>query len=256
MTVQRLHSGLAPIDVLTRIEHEEVMHHGLDRLLRNRYSGVESQRFPRTYTIAAATTVNIFPGSGEAILGPEEGDFWEVRRMVVKSNSFTDGAKYLLFRGSAPTDLANAYGPNNLLDGIQAAGFTTLAAPAVPASGVAVQNTSNQSYVVVISGGTATSTSVNGIVVGGGDGTFTVPAFGSISVTYSVAPTWTWAATQSANPLGLNVNIAFYPSSKSVTLQPGEQLYALVFGATVGNSYTVDGEAIRVPAEMKGKILS
>jgi hypothetical protein len=55
---------------------------------------------------------------------------------------------------------------------------------------------------------------------------------------------------------GLPVNMGFYPSTKSVLLQPGEQIYAQVLTPTVGVTYLLEGEAIRVPAEMKGKVLS
>jgi hypothetical protein len=54
---------------------------------------------------------------------------------------------------------------------------------------------------------------------------------------------------------GLPVGVGFYPGTKSIYLQPGQQIYAQVLGATVNNIYQLDGEAIRVPAEMKGKIL-
>jgi hypothetical protein len=70
---------------------------------------------------------------------------------------------------------------------------TTPSQPAVPASGTAVQNPNATPVQVVISGGTATQTFVNGVLVGGGDGTYIVPGYGSISVTYSVAPTWVWS---------------------------------------------------------------
>jgi len=70
--------------------------------------------------------------------------------------------------------------------------------PAVPASTVAQQNTNSYPVQVVVSGGTATATYVNGVLVGAGDGTFVVPAYGSISITYSVAPTWVWS---NASPL-------------------------------------------------------
>jgi hypothetical protein len=125
---------------------------------------------------AIAVTVNVF--SNEAPTGPEQGDFWDVRRLVVKSSVSTDTAKYLVFRGTTPSDVLNAYGPFNLIDAFSAAGA------------------------------------------------------------------------------GLAVGVGYYPASKSLCLQPGEQLYALVTGGTIGNVYMLDGEAIRVPAEMKGKILS
>jgi hypothetical protein len=73
-------------------------------------------------------------------------------------------------------------------------GAPAVAQPAVPASAAAAQNVNAFPVQVVITGGTATVTSVNGVTVGTGDGTYTVPAYGSISVTYSVAPTWVWSA--------------------------------------------------------------
>lgn len=74
--------------------------------------------------------------------------------------------------------------------------------PAVPASGVAQQNTNSYPVTVVISGGTATATTVNGVTVGPGDGTYVVPAYGSIAVTYTVAPAWVWSsATANVPPI-------------------------------------------------------
>lgn len=74
--------------------------------------------------------------------------------------------------------------------------------PAVPASGVAATNTGSCPQVVVISGGTTVTTvTVNGINVGSGDGTYMVPAYGTIAVTYSAAPTWTWTPIPSVPPV-------------------------------------------------------
>ncbi len=67
------------------------------------------------------------------------------------------------------------------------------ATPAVPASTVAQQNNNPFPVTVVVTGGAATVTTVNGITVGTGDGTFIVPAAGTIAVTYSSAPTWAWS---------------------------------------------------------------
>lgn len=180
MAEQRLHSALAPIDVLTRLEMEEILHKGLGNYTRELYRGVGEMRFPRIVQTAATTTIQLGAiEANEAPIGPEQGDFWSVRRIIVKSSVLADTAKYVLYRGSTPSDVANAYGVFNLLD--------------------------------AFAGG--------------------------------------------ATP-GLNVNVGFYPSSKSITLEPGEQIYAQVFSATVGNQYMLDGEAIRVPAEMKGKVLN
>jgi hypothetical protein len=65
--------------------------------------------------------------------------------------------------------------------------------PAVPASTVAVLNTTGQDITVILAGGTATHIAVNGT----DRGTTTpaqvmVPNGGSIAVTYSAAPVWAW----------------------------------------------------------------
>jgi hypothetical protein len=69
------------------------------------------------------------------------------------------------------------------------AGATT---PAVPLTTVPVTNTSPLPASVVISAGTLTQVFVNSVQVGTGDGTYVVPPGGTISITFSVAPTWTW----------------------------------------------------------------
>jgi hypothetical protein len=71
----------------------------------------------------------------------------------------------------------------------QGGGFS---APAVPATTVPVTNTSPLPATVVVTGGTVTSVAVNGVSVGTGDGTYTVPSGQAIALTYSAAPTWTW----------------------------------------------------------------
>jgi hypothetical protein len=65
--------------------------------------------------------------------------------------------------------------------------------PAVPASTVAVNNPNGFAVQVVITGGTMTAVIVNGTTVGTGAGTYAVPAAGTISMTYTVAPTWAWS---------------------------------------------------------------
>lgn len=180
MPQQRLHSALAPIDVLTRIEMEEVLHKGLNDAVRARYIGVDSVRFPDVVVTATAATV--FLGTGGTMdppIGPAEGDIWMVRRVIVKSSVLADTGKYVLYRGSTPSDTANAFGPRNLLD----------------------------------------------------------------------------AGIGGATP-GFSVNTGFYPANRALFVFPGEQIYAQVLGGTVGNQYYIDGEAIRVPAEMKGKVLT
>lgn len=83
--------------------------------------------------------------------------------------------------------------------------------PPVPATGVAQQNVNSYPVQVVISpnGATITNVSVNGITVGTAAGTYTVPAYGAISIAYSVAtPTWVWSnanAQATASPTWVSV---------------------------------------------------
>lgn len=66
--------------------------------------------------------------------------------------------------------------------------FTT--AMTLAATTVAAPNPNPVPVSVTITGGTVTVIAVNGVVTGQTTGTFTVPAFGSITVTYSAAPTF------------------------------------------------------------------
>lgn len=178
MAEQRLHSQLAPIDVLTREELAQENNRSMDAFLRERYRGLEIQRIPFVPIIATGAAVQLFTSNDSTPWGPEQGDIWMLRRVIVKSNLLTDAAKYVLYRGSTPSDTVNAYSTRFLLDAM----------------------------------------------VGG------------------------------ATP-GQNVNVGMYFSTKSVYLQPGEQVYAAISAATAGNQYYLEGEAIRCPAEMKGKVL-
>jgi hypothetical protein len=178
MTKQRLHSAMAEVDVLTREELEQELDKNLDRALREQLRGLGVIRVPYVPITATAATIQLFTTNDQTPWGPEQGDMWQLRRVVVKSNVITDTAKYVLFRGSTPSDVANAYSTRFLLDAI----------------------------------------------IGG------------------------------ATP-GQNVNVGYFTATKSVFLQGGEQIYAEIFSATVGNQYYLEGEAIRVPAEMIGKIL-
>jgi hypothetical protein len=67
-----------------------------------------------------------------------------------------------------------------------------VATPGVPGSGTPVVSTFNYTVRVTITGGTMSNVVVNGVSVGTGAGTYVVPAFGSITLTYTVAPTWNW----------------------------------------------------------------
>ncbi len=75
------------------------------------------------------------------------------------------------------------------------AGGQTLVAPSVPASTTPVVNNYHGTVDVTLSGFTLTAVFVNGVNVGSTNGTYAVPAHGTISVTYSVVGTWTWTGS-------------------------------------------------------------
>lgn len=70
----------------------------------------------------------------------------------------------------------------------------TVSTPSVPSSGGSVTNNTGWPVTVTISGGTLSNVSIAGSTVGTGDGTYTLNNGQQISLTYSAAPTWTWAA--------------------------------------------------------------
>jgi hypothetical protein len=107
------------------------------------------------------------------------------------------GSVYQITNGNNP---ALVYEGQQPLYAVYTGAGQTPSQPAVPASGTAVQNPNSYPVTVVISGGAATQTFVNGILVGGGDGTYVVPAYGSISITYTVAPTWVWSNANGNTP--------------------------------------------------------
>jgi hypothetical protein len=76
--------------------------------------------------------------------------------------------------------------------------LTTVNTPAVPASTVAQYNNNNQTVAVTVTGGTVSAIAVNGVTTGLTSGTVFVPANGTITLTYTVAPVWAWAGTQSS----------------------------------------------------------
>lgn len=75
------------------------------------------------------------------------------------------------------------------------AGGITITPPAVPASGTPQSNTTGQNIWVTTSGGTVTAVTVTGPGAPAaltGNGSILLPPNCSITLTYSVAPTWTW----------------------------------------------------------------
>lgn len=99
---------------------------------------------------------------------------------------------------------SNAQGPQQILPIdrnrskarilVQAGNGNTIPAPTVnpitlAASGVAAYNNNSVGVNVTVAGGTVSAIAVNGTSTGATSGTFFVPAGGTITVTYTVAPT-------------------------------------------------------------------
>lgn len=68
----------------------------------------------------------------------------------------------------------------------------SIAAPAIPATTVAYTNAFGVDATVHVTGGTVTAIAIGGVATGLTAGSFRIPAGQTITLTYSVAPTWTW----------------------------------------------------------------
>jgi hypothetical protein len=112
-------------------------------------------------------------------------------------------------------------------------GLTT---PGVPASGTPVTNTSGYPVQVVITGGTMSNVSVNGTSVGTGAGTYTLLPTQTITLTYTVAPTWVW---QGASVFGFQAYLqvfAFTGTDATVTIQDSSD--GTTFANVTGGSFS------------------
>jgi hypothetical protein len=70
----------------------------------------------------------------------------------------------------------------------------TVSSPSVPATTVPQVSTYATPVLVTVIGGTGTQVNINGVNQGTFDGTYVLPALGTIILTYTGAPTWSWKA--------------------------------------------------------------
>lgn len=102
------------------------------------------------------------------------------------------------------------------------------AAPAFPATTVAVTSPYATPIAAAISanGATITNVSVNGVTAGTTAGTYLIPAGGTISCAYTVAtPTWTWALpVTSASVSAGGTALTFAPTGTNVAFALGQIL--------------------------------
>lgn len=245
--------GNKTMDYVTPAElsaHAKELMDRYNTMVREELRGEKIMDFPTVYRTATATGALLIGDNSNVTPGPESGFVWRIARLTVNSSG------------------SDNFSPSFLAVPSQ---------PAVPASTVAQQNVNPYPVTVVVTGGTATVTTVNGVTVGTGDGTFIVPSGGAIAITYTVAPTWVWsnanttgsavagaavtlfkssdgtAQQKRALDSSLQVGVAYYPSSRGLYLKPGEALLAQV-AATSGNTYILAGQVISVPAERAGRL--
>jgi len=116
----------------------------------------------------------------------------------------------------------------------------TVSSPAVPLTTVPVTNSTGTVVAVTITGGTLTFVFVNGTQAGTTAGTYLVPVGGTISVTYSAAPTWAWALPATSAPVTAGgTALTFAPTGTSIGFALGQVL--IVDPAGTSDVVTVSG---------------
>lgn len=158
---------------------------------------------------------------------------------------------------AARTAISAPYNFNtNALNGglfAPASGFSGTTAPGVPASTTPVTNSNAWAVMVVITGGTMTAVVINGVTVGAGAGTYWLPAGQAISLTYTVAPTWTWTASgvDAAGAGGANFGAGWNGAATGVQfVNNGLVMLWYYNGGTACNAYALVGSKAggQVPA--------
>lgn len=116
----------------------------------------------------------------------------------------------------------------------------SVSAPAVPLTTVAATNSTGTVVQVTITGGTLTFVYVNAVQAGTTAGTYLVPVAGTISITYSVAPTWAWALPPTSASVSAGGNaLTFAPTGTNVAYAQNQVL--IVDPAGTSDIVTVNG---------------
>jgi len=162
---------------------------------RNRigYASIEGCQQPivlaGAYNKLNIDTCDIEWGGGHII--NDVGVSPSIGRIGIGSNG-SNGASLsaALSTGATAVNVANGALGLEIVNLDQARG--AVAAPAVPASTVALANPFWRDAEVIVSGGTVTQIAVDGANQLITSGTVTVPTGKTIALTYSVAPSWVW----------------------------------------------------------------
>jgi hypothetical protein len=116
----------------------------------------------------------------------------------------------------------------------------SVSSPSVTASTVTATNSTGSVVAVTITGGTLTFVYVNGVQAGTTAGTYLVPVAGTISITYSAAPTWAWALPAiSASVSAGGTALTFAPTGTNVAYAQNQVL--IVDPAGTSDIVTVNG---------------
>ena len=259
---------------------------------QERWRGVKIMRLPTSYATATATGPLTLPpaAGGFGTLGPESGFVWRLGRVTIASSgtdqagairepgsesslvltpivATTPTAGQVLATVAVPTQGTYTINWNAILGGTLGAQDRNNIALEVNGVTVATGNigiNSGTNYpqvpqvVNIPAGATVT---LNAIGAGtaasiySAGGTIT-PDSQTLTVGAGVALYTTSDESQQARNLidsSLQVGVSYTPGSRGVFLMPAEGLVAVV-QATAGNTYTMSGQFISVPAEMQGKI--
>jgi hypothetical protein len=109
----------------------------------------------------------------------------------------------------------------------------TVTTPGVPASGTPLVSTYTWPVYVTITGGTMSAVVINGATVGSGAGNYVIPAQGTITLTYTVAPTWAWSFTPPV-PASTVAFQNIFNWDVAVTITGGTMSNVVINGVSVG----------------------
>lgn len=207
---QNLRSG--EVDLITAGELGAELHKhigdALSRIERRHVEGIKLTELPLQQVNPATSFFMLQNQPPARQCGPESGFLWMVTRCIVSSNVGGDQATYQLYKSSDTSTFQNpgtgvfAPPPTKLVEGFTSQPTVTNSLSAGPAAvaiilganGVAAYNNNAFPVNANVTGGTVTAIAVNGVTTGSTSGNFYIPAGGSITVTYSVAPTLTTTA--------------------------------------------------------------
>lgn len=195
-------------------------------------SGITLNLYDGTLTMSNVTIENntiIAPSSGASVLlsrtngtalfskidiknnicrgGNDTLDISYADKITIKDNHVYDATRGLVFHNNngsynidrneftnCGTSLVNnmAESGNRVTDNLGYNPVGLVTAPGIPASGTARSNTHAYPCRIAVSGGTVTTIAIDGTATGLTSGSFILQPAETITLTYSVAPTWVW----------------------------------------------------------------